>query len=147
MVFEELLNQPMMELDLVDRVGTLLQHHFNELKNANYCLILEDAQKQKSKVSSIKTFHCLYRMADFHFDAEYFHPTILVKFVDDKFHVLVLGVYTHQKMTVWREQIKISLRAEYEGASWPSPMPPRELLKGFDDITGLIASTPRKKAV
>jgi hypothetical protein len=146
MFYECLLNKTMEEDKICEWLIRKLQANYDSFQHHNVFLKLENQGDGKSKIIWAKDFKDDKALDDFDFDTVYQRASIMFRFDSEKYLILCRGfyfscLYKFSKSFFREMPGKGSL--EFENKKMIS----KELLKGFDEISGKLIATRKLKAM
>ena len=148
MLFNELLNKPAPEADLLKQITEQIQAQYLTYQDSCYFIKLDRHNEQASQIVWIKFFSDMYALGNFYYDTVYQRACILVKFEEGSYELLIQGFQICDRFKIWPDKTEGSRPMNMSGQRETIKMVPRELIeRGFGEITGALAATKRNKAV
>ncbi|MCB0350145.1 MAG: hypothetical protein KDD38_03110 [Bdellovibrionales bacterium] len=150
MAFEELINKPMSEEQLLAAVTRVIQANFEGLSDSYFFMKLERSENDLTQIVWIKSFVDVYELGDFYYDTKYERANIMIKAIEDHFELMCHGFRLFDRYKIYRDTI-IDSRPIFWGGDIDysrRPMISRELLNNaFGEIKEELNSSKRNKAV
>lgn len=147
MALEDLLKIPAHEKELQDCLVSEIQAHYEYYKNKCYFLKLERIDDKTSQLIWIKEFVNEQELDDFYFDTVFERACVMFKFRKDRYEVLYLGYHRSNWFQVYESHHSNGRPQELDYNREMDKMIPEELLKGIDDLKGILASSKMPKAM
>ncbi|MCB0350146.1 MAG: hypothetical protein KDD38_03115 [Bdellovibrionales bacterium] len=147
MAFEELINKPMSEEQLLAAVTRVIQANFEGLQEQYFFMRMNRSSETESEIIWIKSFTDQYDLSDFLLDSKYDRACFLVKFENGHYAALCHGFRLGNKIKIFEHSATsgrpISITWDIEALE----MLPRELIQGFAEIAEDLEASKRRKSI
>src|SRR5690606_36162674 len=122
--------------DLLDLISQEIKDHFFEYKDTCFFLKLEKSSDGKlCHIAWVKTFSNIKDYLDFFWDTEFQRACILIHFDKILYRIFCSGYYWSDGFQVGHKYTCYGFPEESSGTRESRKMLPRELLKGFGELT------------
>ena len=134
MTFDDLLNQPYPELELLQIVAERIFANF-QTQSKCYCLKIEKVDAARSKIVWVESFAERADFTDFSFSFKYLQARIAVVRKKKHYAIILRGFTISAFIHVFIDRIEKLPTFKQVGDPESHLMPPRELIeKGFADL-------------
>jgi hypothetical protein len=148
MAFEELLNKPMGERELLDRVIKEVQSHFGEYQNICFFLKLSKVDESTSQIVWLKTFKDGNELDDYYWDSTHHRSCIMVKSGRTKSCAFFRGYQILYRFEFTKDEITYEYRIEGPRHPDKEILISRELIDAaFGEIEEALSAVKPLKAM
>lgn len=148
MAFEQFLDKPALEQELLSLLTHELQDNYLKYQNEYFFLKLEKVEGKTTKIIWVKSFLDPAKFTHFIFDTKFERACIMIKFHKGQYEILCQSFFLFDCFQILPDRTLNSRPIECSGDREETPMISLELLvKGFGEISGTLQSTKRNEAI
>jgi len=147
MAFENLLNQPDDELELLRKVVKAIQAEFRQTRQNYHYLKLKKADKSKSEISGLKSLCSGEEFLDQIIGARFEHARISARPCGDHIRVVLVGFSKMTTAKVFSDRVEFNKRVLGSSVDESKPALGREIVEDFfRDLRAQMARFGKRSA-